>query len=78
MVYKHAVVAAFHILLMKMLLKGEVGDHALNRHGYYIVDHGKSSWSIGKIMELCCDFLCEPCIKILIEIGKIPSNIHKN
>ena len=30
-----------------MLLKGEVGSHALNSHGNYIVDHGKS-W---KIME---------------------------
>ena len=38
MVYKHAVIAAFR----KMLLKGKVGDHALNRHGNYIVDHGKS------------------------------------
>ena len=43
-VYKHAVIAAFHILLslVKMLLKGEVGGSALNSHGNYIVDHGKS------------------------------------
>ena len=30
---------------VKMLLKGEVGGHAFNSHGNYIVDHGK-------IMEL--------------------------
>ena len=47
-IYKHAVVAAFSILLsmVKMLLKGEVGGRALNSHGNYIVDHGK-------IMKLC-------------------------
>ena len=49
MVYKHAVVAAFHIYmfsLVKLLLKGEVGVCALNSYGNYIIDHGK-------IMELC-------------------------
>ena len=35
-----------HSALVKMLLKVEVGDRALNSHGNYIVDHGK-------IMELC-------------------------
>ena len=41
-------VAAFRIdaQLVKMTLKGEVGGHALNSHGNYIVDHGK-------IMEFC-------------------------
>ena len=28
--------------VVKMLLKGEVGGLALNSHGNYIVDHGKS------------------------------------
>ena len=28
--------------MVKMPLKGEVGDCALNSHGNYIVDHGKS------------------------------------
>ena len=28
--------------IVKMLLKREVGDRALNSHGNYIVDHGKS------------------------------------
>ena len=44
MVYKHAVVAAFHIYAQhgELLLKGEVGVCALNSPGHYIVDHGKS------------------------------------
>ena len=45
MVYKHAVVAAFHIFMLsvvKMLLKGKVEGHALNSHGNYIVYRGKS------------------------------------
>ena len=42
--FKYIIVAAFHIYLsvVKMLLKGEVGVHALKSHGNYIVDHGKS------------------------------------
>ena len=28
--------------VVKMLLKGEVGGHALNSHGNYIFDHVKS------------------------------------
>ena len=28
--------------VVKLLLKGEVGGRALNSHGNYIVDHGKS------------------------------------
>ena len=38
--------SSFMLSVVKMLLKGEVGDRALNSHGNYIVDHGK-------IMELC-------------------------
>ena len=38
--------SAFMLSVMKMLLKGEVRDHALNSHGNYIGDHGK-------IIELC-------------------------
>ena len=34
--------SAFMLSVVKMLLKGEVGDHALNRHGNYILHHGKS------------------------------------
>ena len=38
--------SAFMLSMVKMLLKGEVVDCALNSHGNYIVDHGK-------ILELC-------------------------
>ena len=43
-VYKHAGVAAFRIYDQhgEDLLKGEVGDRALNSHGNFIFDHGKS------------------------------------
>ena len=41
--------SAFKLNVVKMLLKGEVGDRALNSHGNYIIGHRKS-W---KIMELC-------------------------
>ena len=37
--------STFMLSVVKLLLKGEVGDFALNSHGNYIVDHGK-------IMEL--------------------------
>ena len=49
MVYKYAYLntllllhSAFMLSVVKMPLKGEVGGHALNSHGNYIVDHGKS------------------------------------
>ena len=54
MVYKHAVVSAFMLSMVKLLLKGEVGVCALNSHGNYIVDHGKS-WNHA------FEFLWEPC-----------------
>ena len=47
--------SAFMLSVVKMLLKGEVGGHALNSHGNYIVDHGKS-WN--HVFEL----LWEPCV----------------
>ena len=58
MVYKHTYLdillllhSAFMHCLVKMLLKGEVGGCALNSHGNYIVDHGKS-WKNRGIMFL--------------------------
>ena len=49
MVYRHAYLntllllhSTFMLSVVKMLLKGEVGGHAINSHGSYIVDHGKS------------------------------------
>ena len=48
--FKYSTVAAFRIYAQcgEDAAKGEVGGHAVNCHGNYIVDHGKS-W---KIMEL--------------------------
>ena len=49
MVYKHAYLitllllhSAFILRVVKMPLKGKVGGHALNSHGHYMVDRGKS------------------------------------
>ena len=48
MVYKHAYLKTLLLLhsallsMVKMPLKGVVGGLALNSHGNYIVDHGKS------------------------------------
>ena len=49
MVYKHAYLnillllhSAFMLSVVKLPLKGEVVGRALNSHGNYIVDHGKS------------------------------------
>ena len=55
MLYKHAVVAAFRIYAQRGedAAKGEAGGRALNSHGNYIVDHGKS-W------KCVFEFLWEP------------------
>ena len=57
MAYKHAYLNTLLLLhstvmlsVVKMSLKGEVGGHALNSHGNYIVDHG----------NLFFEFLWEP------------------
>ena len=42
MVYKHAVVAAFLIYAQRCEGTAKRGGYALNSHGNYIVDHGKS------------------------------------
>ena len=49
--------SAFMISVVKMLLKGEVGGSALNSHGNYIVDHGKSYENHGIVFF---EFLWEP------------------
>ena len=46
--------STFMLSVVKMLLKGEVGGRALNSHGNYIVDHGKSKKNHGiLIMNFC-------------------------
>ena len=46
--------SAFILSVVKMLLKGEVGDHALDSHGNYIVDHGKSWKNLGIVFLNFC------------------------
>ena len=64
MVYKYVylnillfLLSAFMLCVMKMSLKGEVGVSALNSHGNYMVDHGKS-WKNHGIVFL--DFCGKP------------------
>ena len=56
MVYKHAVVAAFGIYAQpgEDAAKREVGGCALNSHGNYIVDHGKSRKNHGIVFLNFC------------------------
>ena len=49
--------SAFMLRAVKMLLKEEVGGSALNSHGNYIADHGKS-WTNHGIVFL--DFFGNP------------------
>ena len=46
--------SAFMLGVVKLLLKGEVGVCALNCHGNYIVDHGKSLKSHGIVFLNFC------------------------
>ena len=46
--------SAFMIGVVKLLLKGEVGVCASNRHGNYIVDHGKSWKNYGIVFSNFC------------------------
>ena len=66
MVYKHAYLntllllhSPFMLSVVKMPLKGEVGGHAINSSGNYIVDHG-ISWKNHGIVFF--EFLWEPCL----------------
>ena len=59
MVYKHAflntdVHSPFMFSVVKMPLKGEVGGRALNGHGNYISDHGKSLKNHGIVFLNFC------------------------
>ena len=66
MAYEHAHVntlllrySTFMLSMLKMPLKREVGSCALNSHGNYIVDHGKS-WNC------VFEFLWEPCYTAVV------------
>ena len=54
--------AAFMLSIVKLLLKGEVIVCALNSHGNYIVDHGKS-WNC------VFEFLWKPCLRLVLRIS---------
>ena len=47
--------SAFMLSRVKMLLKGEVGGRALNSHGNYIVDYGKSWKNHGIVIWNFCE-----------------------
>ena len=62
-VYKHAYLntllllhSAFMLCMVEMPLKAEVGGRALNSHGNYIVDHGKSWISVGTLEDYSLAF----------------------
>ena len=50
----HGLHSKFMISVVKMLLKGEVGGCALNSHGNYIVDRGKSLKNHGIVILNFC------------------------
>ena len=57
MIYKHAYLntlmllhSAFMLSVVKMQLNGEVGGHALNSHGNFIVQHGISWNYVGTLI----------------------------
>ena len=55
--------------MVKTLLKGEVGGHALNSHGNYIVDHGKSCKNHGIVfLNLCGNPASSPSVILINEI----------
>ena len=64
--------SVFMLSVVKMLLKGEVGGHALNTHGNYIVDHGKSRKNHG-IMFL--NFCGNPVLNQMVYFMRMHVNI---
>ena len=61
MVYKQAYLntllllhSAVMLSVVKIPLKGEVSCHALNSHGHYVVDHGKSWKNHGILLLNYC------------------------
>ena len=58
--------SAFMPSVVKMLLKGEVGGRALNSHGNYIFDHGKSWKNHGIIFLKFCGKLNSNLILLMV------------
>ena len=64
----------FMLSVVGMLLKGEVGGHALYSHGNYIVDHGKSWKNHGIVFLNFCGnpvFTCAAYMYIQVHFCKI-------
>ena len=55
--------SAFMLSMVKLLLKGEDGICALNSHGNYIVDHGKSWKNHGTVFWNFCGIFLYFCWK---------------
>ena len=54
LLFPNACMVTFMPSVVKMMLKGEVGGRALNSHGNYIVDHGKSWKNHGIVILNFC------------------------
>ena len=59
--------AVFMLSVVKMVLKGEVGGHALNSHENYIVDHGKSWKNHGIVFLNFCGNSASECQTVWIQ-----------
>ena len=66
--------SAFMLIMVKMLLKGDVGGSAFNSHGSYSVDHGKS-WKNHGIVFL--NFCGNPELIALIFMSLISGSLRK-
>ena len=85
MVYEHAYLntllllflhSSFTLSVVKMLLKGEVGGQALNSHGNYIVDHGRSWKNHGIVFLNFCGNPGKSPNKLSPAIYKIFLQVH--
>ena len=75
-IFEYITVAAFHIYAQRGedVAKREVGSHASNSHGIYIVDHGKSWKNHGIVFS---NFSGNPDNNVTYN-GKILAILHKN
>ena len=63
--------SAFMLSVVKMLLKGEVGGRALNSHGNYTVDCGKSWKNLGIVFLNFCGNLELYCFSLKQFAGSV-------
>ena len=73
--FKYITVAAFSIYAQRGEDgAGEVGGHALNSHGTYIVDHGKSWKNHGIVFLNFCGNPVKLCFHFYFQIAKQNNN----